>query len=52
MDKLDKLYCRNVIRKAELYAHVRPVRKKIELARLPNTTSSKNKNTKVLSTLY
>jgi len=45
MDKLDKLYRRNIIRQAKLYAHVKPLRKKIELARRPNCTSSKIKNT-------
>lgn len=32
MDRLDKLYIANQIRKAKLYASVRPVRKKRELA--------------------
>lgn len=32
MDKLDKLYVANEIRKAKLYAAVKPLRKKRELA--------------------
>ena len=32
MDRLDKLFVINAVRRAQLYAHVRPVRKKRELA--------------------
>ena len=32
MDRLDKLFVVNEVRKAKLYASVRPVRKKRELA--------------------
>lgn len=32
MDKLDKLFVANEVRKAKLYAAVRPLRKKRELA--------------------
>lgn len=28
MDRLDKLFVANAVRRAQLYAHVRPVRKK------------------------
>lgn len=32
MDRLDKLFVANAVRRAKLYASVRPVRKKRELA--------------------
>ncbi len=53
MDKLDKLYADNVIRKAKLDLAVKPLRKKIELAKRPNYTSSKQRQfTKTSSILY
>lgn len=36
MDRLDKLYIANEIRKAKLYAAIKPLHKKIELARTEN----------------